>query len=157
MSWLWLSRRILQVITIFFSLTSESSFLFVSCADISIAPKDNNLLLPLPTTTATETPLFLLPFINPVDFPSDIEHLPDFPYPTTTTELSTTTTTTMAMNFIFPFHSSDEFMNQFNKNNKILRCYPTNEVLKPLIGIENWCLQLCAVHCPPSLCACVHI
>ncbi len=61
------------------------------------------------------------------------------------------------MNFIFPFASPEESIDQFNKNNKTHRCYPTNEVLKPLIGIENWCLQLCAVHCPPTLCACVHI
>ncbi|CAF3777853.1 unnamed protein product [Rotaria sp. Silwood1] len=32
---------------------------FHNCADISIAPKDNNLLLPLPTTTTTHEPLFV--------------------------------------------------------------------------------------------------
>jgi hypothetical protein len=61
------------------------------------------------------------------------------------------------MDFIYPFHPTEEFSDQLNKNNKTLHCYPTHEVLKPLVGIENWCLQLCVVHCPPALCACVHI
>jgi len=138
--------------------------LFFSCADISIASKDDNLLLPLSTTTTTTTqePLVLFPYIDPVVFPSKINDFPIFAYPTTTTTESTTTTTitettTVAMNFIFPFNPSEEFINQLNKISKTLRCYPTNEVLKPLIGIEDWCLQLCAIHCPPTLCACVHI
>lgn len=61
------------------------------------------------------------------------------------------------MNIIYPDKSTDDLIKEFKKTNKILRCYPTNEVLKPLLGIENWCLQLCADYCPPTLCACVHI
>ena len=43
-----------------------------------------------------------------------------------------------------------------NQRKQIIRCYPTNEALKPLIGIEKWCSQLCTTHCPPTLCACVY-
>jgi hypothetical protein len=140
----------------YLSRTFEHEILVFSCADISIASKDNDLLLPLITTaTTTQGPLFLFPFIDPGVFPSEIEHLPIFTHPTTTT--TEPTTTTAMVNFVLPFASSEEIINQLNKNNKTLRCYPTNEVLKPLIGIENWCLQLCAVHCPPTLCACVNI
>jgi hypothetical protein len=90
--------------------------------------------------------------------PSENEQFPFLHYPTTTpTESTTITTATAMMDYIFPFQPSEDLINRLNKNNKSLRCYPTNEVLKPLIGIENWCLQLCAVHCPPTLCACVHI
>ncbi|CAF0894028.1 unnamed protein product [Adineta steineri] len=131
---------------------------FYNCADISIAPKDdnnnNNLLLPLSTTsTSTETPLFLLPFLDSNMISSENEYIPIFTYPTTTESATTTT----IMNIIYPYQSSDELINHFNKKNKTFRCYPTNEVLKPLIGIENWCLQICAVNCPPTLCACVQI
>ena len=104
--------------------------------------------------------VFPFPFVDSVIFPSDIEKLSYFNYPTTTTTESsttTTTTTTEIMDLIYPFRPSGEFLEQLNHNNKTLRCYPTHEVLKPLIGIENWCLQLCVVHCPPALCACVHI
>jgi hypothetical protein len=129
-----------------------------SCADISIASKDNDLILPLPTTTTTtQGPLFLFSFMDPDVFPSEVEQFPIFTYPSTTTTESTTIPTTTAMSFIFPFQPSEELINELSKNSKTFRCYPTNEVLKPLIGIENWCLQLCAVHCPPTLCACVHI
>ena len=152
------------------------SFL-LSCADISISPKDNHILLPALTSTTTttrRTPFFLFPFLDPVAFPSNIEHFPIFVYPTatttepttttptTSTTSTTTTTTTMAttktpMNFILPFGPLEEFLNQLNKNNKTRRCYPTNEVLKPVIGIENWCFHLCAIHCPPGLCACLEV
>ncbi|CAF3871404.1 unnamed protein product, partial [Rotaria sp. Silwood1] len=136
---------------------------FYNCADISIAPEDNNLLLSSSTTTTTTTthePLFVFPYFDSFVFPSGIEHFPMFAYPTTTTtEPTTTTTTTIAttMHAIFPLHPSKEYLNQINKNNKTRRCYPTNEVLKPIVGIEHWCLHLCAVHCPPTLCACVQI
>lgn len=43
-----------------------------------------------------------------------------------------------------------------NQRQQIIRCYPTNEALKPLVGIEQWCFQLCATRCPPTLCACVY-
>lgn len=133
-----------------------------SCADISIAPNDNNFVLSLPMTTATEEPLFLYPYIDPVVFPPAIDHFPMFAYPiptatesTTTTTTTTPATTTTAMNLIYPLHSSEKFIHQLNRNNKTRRCFPTNEILKPIVGIEGWCLHLCAVHCPPTLCACV--
>jgi hypothetical protein len=65
--------------------------------------------------------------------------------------------TTISMNLNILFNPSEEIINKLNKPNKTLRCYPTNEALKPLVGIENWCLQLCAVNCPPTLCICVKI
>jgi hypothetical protein len=64
---------------------------------------------------------------------------------------------TTSMNLNIPFDPSKEFFNSLNKSTKTLRCYPTNEALKPLIGIENWCLQLCAINCSPTLCICVQI
>ncbi len=115
---------------------------------------DNNFLLSYPTTIAPN-PLLLYPFNNPVVYSPTILPSTFFIYPTIIE--STTTTTTMPMNFIYPFHPSEELINKLNKNNEILRCYPTNEALKPLIGIENWCLQLCAINCPPTLCICVKI
>jgi hypothetical protein len=125
-------------------------FFFSSCADISITSKDNNFILSYSTTIAQQNPLLLFPFNNPVVYTPTIIPSSFFIYPTTTT-------TTTTMNFIYPFHPSNELINQLNKNNKTLRCYPTNEALKPLVGIENWCLQLCAINCPPSLCICVKI
>ncbi|CAF0864310.1 unnamed protein product [Rotaria sordida] len=122
---------------------------FYNCADISIASINNNLLLSHSTTIAPNS-IFLFPFINPVVFsPSS----PIIIYP----KSIESTTTTTSMSFIFPFHPSKELIEQLDENNKTLRCYATNEALKPLIGIENWCLQLCAINCPPTLCICVKI
>ncbi len=114
-------------------------FILYSCADISITRKDHSLLLTRPTTTE-QNPLLLFPLSNPVVFSP------------TTTELIRT----VPSNFIFPFRPSEELLDQLDdNNNKILRCYPSNEALKPLVGIENWCRQLCAINCPPTLCICV--
>jgi hypothetical protein len=107
-----------------------------SCADISITSKDNHFL-----STTAQNPLVFLPFNNPV----------------VATRSSMMVYLTTSTNSIFPFRPSKELIDQVNKTNKSLRCYPTNEALKPLIGIESWCLQLCAVHCPPTLCVCVQI
>jgi hypothetical protein len=133
-----------------------------SCADISIGSNDDNLLIPsftitTTTTTTTQDPLFLFPFFDSLGFPPSDEPSPPFIFPITDVT-TTTTTTTLAMNIIYPFRSPEHSIDQLNKNtNKALRCYPTHEALKPLIGIENWCLQLCATHCPPALCICVNI
>ena len=59
----------------------------------------------------------------------------------------------MMMNVIYPYGT----MNEIEQDEKLLHCYPTNEVLKPLVGIEKWCRQLCRHECPPSLCVCVNI
>ena len=53
------------------------------------------------------------------------------------------------------FHAQQS-LGLLNQRKHIIRCYPTNEALKPLIGIEKWCSQLCATLCPPALCACVY-
>ncbi|CAF2156124.1 unnamed protein product [Rotaria magnacalcarata] len=141
---------------------------FYNCADISIASNDNNdydndnnhhIILALPETTTIPQPFFLYPYNDPVVFPSNYERFPMFDYPTTTTPPPppSPTTTPVTIDLIYPLSPSNEFLQQMNKSNKIRRCYPTNEILKPIIGIENWCLHLCAVHCPPTLCACVEI
>ncbi|UJR22494.1 hypothetical protein I4U23_025547 [Adineta vaga] len=130
---------------------------FYNCADISIVSGNDNFLLPLPTSSSTEQPLFLLPIVDPLMISSEIESLPILPSESSTTT-TTTTSTSPSMNFIFPYQSSEDIINEISQtNNKSLRCYPTHEVLKPLIGIEQWCLQLCVVHCPPTLCACVEL
>lgn len=131
-----------------------------SCADIHIASNDNHVLLTDQTTVASNS-ILLFPFINPgvgsqaitpptILYPKAIE-------PITTTTTIATTAAAAPMNFIFPFEPLKELLEQLDRNNKTLRCYPTNEALKPLIGIENWCLQLCAINCPPSLCICVRL
>jgi hypothetical protein len=112
---------------------------YFSCADISIAPQDNHISLSNP---ATITKIF--PFDNPVVYSSTPIPSSIFLYPTKPT---------IPIDLIYPFHLSDEPI----KKNKTLRCYATNEALKPLLGIENWCLQLCAINCPPTLCICVEI
>lgn len=93
----------------------------------------------------------------PVEFPHEIEQFPYWNSPTTTTTTIQPSTTTEMVDFIYPYHPSEELPNHSNPTSKTLRCYATHEVLKPLIGIENWCLKICVVHCPPTLCACVHI
>ncbi len=136
-------------------------FVCSSCADISIGSMDNNdFVVSLSTTTIPQEALDHIPLVDSVIFPSEIEQLSYFTYPTTTTttiEPSTTTAAAEMMNFVYPFHPSDQLFNRLNKIDKTLRCYPTHEVLKPLVGIEDWCLKLCAEHCPPTLCVCVHI
>jgi hypothetical protein len=127
-------------------------FSFFSCADISITSKVNNVFLSYPTKTTQNPLLLLFPFNNPVVYSRKMIPSSMFIYSTITQP-----TTTISTNFIYPFPPSNELIDQLNKNNKTLRCYPTNEALKPLIGIENWCLQLCAIHCPPTLCICVKI
>ncbi|CAF4572679.1 unnamed protein product [Rotaria socialis] len=132
---------------------------FYNCADISIAAVDNNFLL-MPSTTMPSNHFFLLPFLNPVFLPRIHTPSPFIVYPTMMTSTDTTPTTTTKItearqSFIFPFSPLKELIDQIDANNKTLRCYPTNEALKPLVGIENWCLQLCAINCPPTLCVCV--
>ena len=106
-------------------------------------------------------PILPYPFLDTNDFHNEIEHVPFLHSPTTTTTTITTiiepSSTAELVDFIYPYRPSEESVNQFNDINKNLRCYPTHEVLKPLIGIENWCSKICVVHCPPTLCACVHI
>lgn len=125
-----------------------------SCADISIGSKENEIYPIMPTIKTTHQPIISYPFADPVDYPNEIEQLPFFHSPMTTSQPSSTTE--MA-DFIYPYHPSKESPNRSNPINKTLRCYATHEILKPLIGIENWCLKICVVHCPPTLCACVHI
>ena len=146
---LWSSRRILQV-KFLFIVNRTFNVDFSSCADISIGSKENEIYLPIPTMKTTHQPI--IPY--PVDYPNEMEYLPFFPSPMTTTQPSSTTET---VDFIYPYHPSEESPNRSNPIKKTLRCYATHEVLKPLIGIENWCLKICVVHCPPTLCACVHI
>lgn len=95
------------------------------------------------------------PYHSSVVLPAQIEHIPFFvhPDPTPTTTESTSTPAIEDASFIYSFPQG----NEMTKSNKTHRCYPTNEVLKPLVGIEHWCLKLCRVHCPPTLCACVPI
>ncbi|CAF1286058.1 unnamed protein product [Adineta steineri] len=115
---------------------------FYNCADISITSKEISYSLPH-QTTITQKPLLSFPFNNPVVLTSPV--------------VSARTTTTELMKFIFPFRPTEELINQLDRNKKTLHCYPTNEALKPLLGIENWCLQLCTMNCPPTLCVCVKI
>jgi len=125
-------------------------FILYSCADISINRKDHSLLLTRPTTTE-QNPLLLFPFSNPVVFSRTVAPAPIIISPPTTELVRT-----VPSNFIFPFRPSEALIDQLDgNNNKILRCYPSNEALKPLVGIENWCQQLCAINCSPTLCVCV--
>ncbi|CAF4556263.1 unnamed protein product, partial [Rotaria sp. Silwood2] len=117
---------------------------FYNCADISITSINNNLLLSH-STTITPHSFLLFPFLNPVVFSPPTPFI-IYTKPTESTTIPTTT----SMSYIFPFHPSKELIEQLDKNNKSLRCYATNEALKPLIGIENWCLQLCAINCNKS-------
>lgn len=87
------------------------------------------------------------PFDYPVIFPRTIFFTPST---TTTTTVTTTTSMTTTQLLVTNITSVADYP-------RVLRCYPTNESLKPLVGIENWCLQLCTIHCPPSLCVCVYI
>lgn len=125
---------------------------FNSCADISIASIDNNLLSTEPTTVQLNY-LYLLSLLNPVDVLQIHTPSPFIVYPTQTRAI-TTTTTPIPLSFIFPMNPSKEIIDE---KNKTFRCYATNPALKPLVGIENWCLQLCAINCPPTLCVCVKI
>ncbi len=119
-----------------------------SCADISIASQENNIFLSNPTPIS-QNPVLSYPFYNPVVYSSTRIPPSIFIYP----EVTFPTRTTVSMDFIYPFRLSEESITK----DKTLRCYSTNEALKPLIGIENWCLQLCAINCPPTLCICVKI
>ncbi|CAF1047713.1 unnamed protein product [Adineta ricciae] len=138
---------------------------FYNCADISIAPVDGDFLAGLSTSSPTEQSIFVAPFVDPILIPPEIEQasiLSNEFFITATTPTTTTTTTAAAavepsMNFLFPYQPSEDLITQTTKSNKTLRCFPTHEVLKPLVGIEHWCLQLCVVHCPPTLCACVEL
>ncbi|CAF3728189.1 unnamed protein product [Rotaria magnacalcarata] len=108
---------------------------FYNCADISIAAVDNNFLL-MHSTTMPSNHLFLLPFLNPVFLSRIHTPSPFIVYPTMMTSTDTTPTTTITdarQSFIFPFSPSRELIDQIDANNKTLRCYPTNEALKPLI------------------------
>lgn len=115
----------------------------------------------MPTTTTTTTttansqmPWLLFPFVN------SKFHFPKIPPPSMLVHSAITQptmTTIMPTNFIYPFQPLNKLIEQINKSPKTLHCYPTNEALKPLLGIENWCLQLCEISCPPTLCICVKI
>lgn len=60
-------------------------------------------------------------------------------------------------NSMHSFQQSNELIERIDQNPRALHCYPTNVALKPLPGIENWCLQLCAINCSPTLCICVKL
>lgn len=96
-----------------------------SCADVSIASNDHSFVVPWPTTTRSTPPIDASPARR-------------------ATAALTKTILTMP-----------SFPDILNRPGKHTHCYPTNEVLKPLLGIENWCLQLCIRNCPPTLCICV--
>lgn len=83
----------------------------------------------------------------PEEYPVDVQ------LASLSSSLTSTSTSTEMMNVIYPYGT----MNEMENDGKVLHCYPTNEVLKPLIGIEKWCRQLCRYECPPSLCVCVNI
>lgn len=156
---MWCTRRILQVRIFPFLFDLFISWdRFSSCADISIASHYTNVFASLPTTTTTAitspTPWLLLPFINskfhfPTIPPSSMLTYPAITQPPITTPILPT--------LIYPFQASNKLIDQADKTSKTVRCYPTNEALKPLLGIEHWCLQLCAINCPPALCICVKI
>ena len=103
-----------------------------SCADISISSPAQE----------SETSLLDFPLIQPNAFASEGEPGP-MPIPQHTD----------AVDFAYPFAPSNEILTR----ERILHCYPTNEVLKPVLGIEKWCEQLCLTECPPTLCVCVKI
>lgn len=111
-----------------FSLFNDRSSVF-SCADISIRALPNQLLIPNVSLSRVFPPTAT----------------------TTSTVPSRASTELMTVNSLLSYYSILELI---NKNRSIIRCYPTNEALKPLAGIETWCLNLCAIQCPPTLCAC---
>ena len=115
-------------------------FVFDSCADISIISKDKSYVRPRLTTTPPDSSL-----MHPVILPLVLAPSPIVIRPRTTTES------------IFPIYASEDSLDLSEKKQKPIHCYPTNEVLKPLLGIENWCLQLCVRNCPPNLCVCVEM
>lgn len=69
------------------------------------------------------------------------------------TEAPTTTTTTPLTHVIF----GNDAIEIYQPRKKVLHCFTTNEVLKPIVGIEKWCQQICSTECPPTLCVCVEI
>ena len=96
--------------------------------------------------------VFIFPFVNPANF-----FLTNTPLPFIISPKTIERTTRTPTRFFFPFRLSEKLYNRQNENDKTIRCYPTNEVLKPLIGIEDWCLHLCGINCSPTLCICVKI
>lgn len=96
----------------------------------------------MPTSSSTEQPLLDYPVFPPSELDSPVV---------------STTEPPALMNPIYPYQSEEQLLGTMHANNKTLRCFPTHEVLKPLVGIEDWCLQLCAEHCPPTLCVCVQL
>ncbi|CAF0868483.1 unnamed protein product [Didymodactylos carnosus] len=143
---------------------------FYNCADITIIYNDNGLL-PWSTTTTTKTTSTTTtmrtttqpPYITVTNPTTTTTTSFPFIFPTTTTTTSfpfifpTTTTikTTTSLTVIIPFSPSELLTD--SKEEGQITCYATSEALKPLVGIEKWCKELCKVDCPPSLCVCVEI
>ncbi|UJR26593.1 hypothetical protein I4U23_007913 [Adineta vaga] len=115
---------------------------FYNCADIGITSKDNSFVASRSTTIRPN-----LSLIHPIIFPLILAPS------SITIHRKRTTTTTELDKSILSVYSSKDLRNGINQMKKSVHCYPTNEVLKPLLGIENWCLQLCIRDCPPTLCA----
>lgn len=143
LSWLRSPRRILQVRLVVVGRASLTRSRRSSCADISISPEDESNAL-LPTSTITDNEFNHFPLNPSVVLPADDELVP----------VAATTTPAAETHLLFAYDSMEKTL---QTTKKILHCYPTNEVLKPLVGIEKWCSQLCVTECPPSLCVCVKI
>ncbi|CAF1017090.1 unnamed protein product [Didymodactylos carnosus] len=123
---------------------------FYNCADITIV--HNLFPWPFTSTISTVSATTQLPYdiiTNPITattitFPILFSTIP-----------TTTVKTTTSLDVIIPFNPLELFTD--SKEEAQIKCYATSEALKPLVGIEKWCKELCKVDCPPSLCVCIEI